>query len=890
MAHSRQLAAIMFTDIVGYTTLMGEDEQKAFEMLRRNRHLQKPIIEEHNGKWIKELGDGILATFSTVTDAVACACLIQKECNSTDDLKLRIGIHQGEVIFEDDDVFGDSVNIASRLQALAPIGGIWISESVYKNISNKKGIKSIFIREEALKNVKEQVKIYEVDIESFQSKDFEYSSIDKQVAEKVFQKNTSVPLHDTAIKAAEKEERIYPTQKTVHNRKKIIAWSLPVFVIAILLLLFLPSWMNKQRARNELIPEIKKLTEDNFFTTKTFDLAKEAEKYISKDSALLKLWPQVAWPFSFKTSPAGASVYWKDYDDTKEEWKLIGKTPLESVLIPKGFTRIKIEKTGFKTMLSPPTMWRSELDLKLDRTGKFPESMVKVSGSETLMLIVGLEQYGGKYVNDFLMDKYEVTNKDFKSFVDAGGYRNKTYWEYPVSSEDKIISFEQAMNLFYDKTGKPGPAGWEVGTYPDGKGNHPVTGISWYEAMAYAKFAGKKLPTVYHWSMVANTINTWGIIPKSNFNGIGTVPVGSLDGISDWGVYDIAGNAREWCLNETGRKGECFILGGGWNDQTYAFNDGNTQLALDRSLSNGFRCMKELPGDTSYDKLSGPIKLAFRNYQTEKPVNDETFNIFLRQYVYDRTPLNSKVEKFADTSLCKVEKIDIDAAYNKERLTAYLYLPKNTSPPYQTIVYFPGSGVIHDRKFDFKSDLWVFDFILKSGRAVCYPILKGTFERGDELRSDLQEQSVFYKEHVISWVKDFSRCLDYLETRKDIVNDKFGYYGLSWGSAMAPVMCAVEKRFKTAVLHVGGLMMTETFPEVDPFNFLPPVKIPVLMLNGENDTFYPLETSQRPLFNFIGTDTENKKMFVYPGGHLVPRSELMKESLLWFDKYLGEIK
>ena len=176
------------------------------------------------------------------------------------------------------------------------------------------------------------------------------------------------------------------------------------------------------------------------------------------------------------------------------------------------------------------------------------------------MLIVGLEQYEDKYVNDFLMDRYEVTNKEFKRFVDAGGYPNKTYWDYPFYSEGKEIPWEKAMNLFVDKTGQPGPAGWEVGTYPDGKDNYPVTGISWYEAMAYAKFAGKKLPTVYHWSLVADTWNTWSIIPKSNFNGVGTVPVGSLDGISSWGVYDIAGNAREWCLNESDKKGTTFYF------------------------------------------------------------------------------------------------------------------------------------------------------------------------------------------------------------------------------------------------------------------------------------------------------------------------------------------
>lgn len=146
MPQSRQLASIIFTDIVGYTALMGEDEQKAFNLLRSNRQLQKPLIKKHNGTWIKEIGDGVLASFHTVIDAVMCSIEIQKACNNINDLKLRIGIHLGDVVFEDNDVFGDGVNIASRLQALAPIDGIWISESVYKNVLNKKEIKTKFVK------------------------------------------------------------------------------------------------------------------------------------------------------------------------------------------------------------------------------------------------------------------------------------------------------------------------------------------------------------------------------------------------------------------------------------------------------------------------------------------------------------------------------------------------------------------------------------------------------------------------------------------------------------------------------------------------------------------------------------------------------------------------
>src|SRR2546423_10556919 len=124
MSQSRQLAAIMFTDIVGYTALMGENEQKAFETLRKSREIQQPLINQFNGKWIKEIGDGVLASFHTITDAVLCASAIQQACMHTPRLKLRIGIHEGEVVFEGNDVFGDGVNIASRIQAIATPGGI----------------------------------------------------------------------------------------------------------------------------------------------------------------------------------------------------------------------------------------------------------------------------------------------------------------------------------------------------------------------------------------------------------------------------------------------------------------------------------------------------------------------------------------------------------------------------------------------------------------------------------------------------------------------------------------------------------------------------------------------------------------------------------------------
>ncbi len=162
MSRSRQLAVIMFTDIVGYTALMGNDEEKGLRILDKNRELQKPIIEEFKGRWIKELGDGVMASFNTVSDAVNAAIKIQIESDAIPNLQLTIGIHLGEVVFENEDVFGDGVNIAARIQAFATPGSIYVSEAIHNNISNKQGIETKFVKLEKLKNVAFPIRIYEV--------------------------------------------------------------------------------------------------------------------------------------------------------------------------------------------------------------------------------------------------------------------------------------------------------------------------------------------------------------------------------------------------------------------------------------------------------------------------------------------------------------------------------------------------------------------------------------------------------------------------------------------------------------------------------------------------------------------------------------------------------
>src|SRR6185295_12439415 len=235
------------------------------------------------------------------------------------------------------------------------------------------------------------------------------------------------------------------------------------------------------------------------------------------------------------------------------------------------------------------------------------------------------------------------------------------------------------------------------------------------------------------------------------------------------------------------------------------------------------------------------------------------------------------------------QKVSFAAAYGGERVAAYLFLPKRHPPPFQTIILFPGSDALNERNSANSLTYYLtqLDFLTRSGRALVVPIYKGTYERQDSLHSDYANESNLYKEHVIAWGKDLRRSIDYLQTRADIDTARVAYFGWSWGGYLGGIMPAIEPRFKAVVLLVAGLEFQRALPEVEPINYLPRIRIPVLMLNGEYDHYFPVETSQRPMFRLLGTPAERKRQVISQGGHFVPRMQLVKETLDWLDRYLG---
>ncbi|MCK5641543.1 MAG: SUMF1/EgtB/PvdO family nonheme iron enzyme, partial [Gammaproteobacteria bacterium] len=371
---------------------------------------------------------------------------------------------------------------------------------------------------------------------------------------------------------------------------------IPVFILAMILAIV--SFQYSQRAekirwaREEALPEIGQLAQNQKYLS-AYRLALQAKPIIPADTVLSALWTDITAKFSIHTIPEDADVYMKPYDNPEDKWELLGRTPIDSVDVPKEYFRWKIEKDGYEPIEAAGSWTKGRVHYVLDQAGTIPDEMVKVpGGNASIWNIISYETFT---LEDFYIDKFEVTNQQFKTFVDDGGYEHRELWKHEFIDDDRTLSWDESMDLFHDATGRSGPATWELGTYLDGQEDVPVSGISWYEAAAYAEFVGKSLPTVTHWMYAASIREGAHIIPLSNFGDVGLTAVGRQQGHSEFGIYDVAGNAREWCYNAS--EGNRSILGGSWSDPSYSFNFLFSRRAFDRSAENGFRCARYFSGD-----------------------------------------------------------------------------------------------------------------------------------------------------------------------------------------------------------------------------------------------------------------------------------------------------
>lgn len=556
---------------------------------------------------------------------------------------------------------------------------------------------------------------------------------------------------------------------------------------------------------------------------------------------------------------------------------------------PKGMSRIKIEKSGFETqhdvllkqLLRPGSV--DTLYYILFRKDEIPEEMVFVpSQMGNYWSTPGLPNL---LIEDFWIDRFEVTNKQYKIFLDSAGYNNPNYWPYAFIDNGDTLLFENAIKQFKDKTGWPGPANWELSDYPKNEGDIPVTGISWYEAVAYAKFKNKELPTLFHWTFVSEPHAAPEIVKFGNYNGKGPASGYTYNSMTRFGTYDLPGNVSEWIFNSNQNKR--FVMGGNYKEPSYLYNTTYIQMSpWERNELVGFRCIK-YNNTNSWSQLTQNFDQVKRDYNNLKPVSDEIFQVYKDLLKFEKRELNPVQIETSESEYWNKETIEVAVSYDDEPMKILIFLPKNYKSPFQTILYFPGLSS------HFSNDIGTMqiddniDFFLKSGRAVIWPVYYASYGRGTTHITNIN----LWKQAYRYIIQDVQITLDYLQIRNDIDIEKIVYYGISWGGAVAPYILSIEDRINLGIVALFGVSSVKKylFKEFDPVDYLPHVEIPMLLLGGQYDFDFTIE-QQRAFYDLLGTPEADKNWMVFESTHYIPHHNLVSESLNWLDKYFGKVE
>jgi dienelactone hydrolase len=635
-----------------------------------------------------------------------------------------------------------------------------------------------------------------------------------------------------------------------------------------------------------------------------------------------KLWQQIVTPIRPLVTEAGASIYFKPYEDVSGDWILAGISPLtEWIEAPLATLRVKVEKPGFRTgyftiAVPGPSVETSQplpftarpgtpipLPLIADRT--LPDDMVLVPQTNVPVYLSGwiLDLFGGQQydIPAFAIARNEVTNREYKEFIDAGGYNNAQYWEgLKFESHGRSLSEIEARAQFVDTTNRVGPAGWQLSTYPRDQADLPVGGVSWYEAVAYARFRGQQLPTIHHWTRAAFSpfsalfYTTPAIAGASHFSSRAPVAARSEIGLGPWGTYNMLGNVREWVTNFSGH--EAIALGSSWAQFPADSNSVYVTDPMLRAPDHGIRLMQTL-SDTPIDaRLLAPIKLVRDTFALRRgPVSDDAFNAMRFQFSTAKSnPIEVTKHEILRTELYFVEEVTLSFARDAPT-TLYIARPAaKQQRPLQAIVYGPGGNCCFAKRpnRDITENLRDLDLVAISGRALVMPIWAGSYERFTPMPIDAKERSDRGQRAALAWHRDLRLTLDYLESQPEFDAAKFGYLGYSGGATFQGTLLAIEERIKAAVFVSGGINLSANIhPMIDMVNYAPRIHLPVLMLNGRYDHHHPLEQSQNRLFKLLSTPQGSKQHIVYDTGHFAfQRNTVVAELSTWFDRYLGAVR
>jgi formylglycine-generating enzyme required for sulfatase activity len=567
-----------------------------------------------------------------------------------------------------------------------------------------------------------------------------------------------------------------------------------------------------------------------------------------------------------------------------------------------------------------------QIDVKLFQVGTIPEGMVYVPGGDYKLVAWDRPTEETVPLDEFFIDECEVANREFKEFVDAGGYERPEFWKHPFlqhdpnTSEARELTWEEAMCALKEPA-RGGPASWPNREFPAGKADHPVTNVTWYEAAAYAEFRGKQLPTIFQWehaargdardrrwTVYAASMKPWGytglnqnIDDRANVMSTrpssGTAPVRSFEfGVSPYGCYHMVGNVAEWCLNP--RPDGFTTTGGSWRDGPNLFSGVGEYPGFYSAPTLGFRCVRNAPGATG-DQGGMPFAKKSDEVPVFEPLDEAAYRLLRSHYEYVRPPakpLDAKIIEDVETDVWRRIKIRYIGAEGQrtdvpapERLyaLAYLWLPKSARPPYQVLNYKPGGPSYQGLKVPQETEVVCGPFI-HAGRAVFVAVIAGMRERDLPLDwVDPEPGTVAYRDMMVYDTVDQRRGLDYLATRDDVDMERIACMGLSMGGYDLITM-AVEERFRAVVLLAAGVSSQEgrTIEEANPVNFAPYIRGPKLMIHGRYDEGLPLRTRAEPLYRLL---CDPKDLVVLDTGHFPPLDQWVPKVEEFLDRTFGPV-
>ena len=687
----------------------------------------------------------------------------------------------------------------------------------------------------------------------------------------------------------------------------ILSFSILALLFAAAGLFFLLAHRKRSNiAFNKALSELEEHASNGRFF-EAFTIAEQFKSMLTKSKDDI-FWDQFSLNASFTLADPDYTVEWRPFNGRNIQWRRI-ESSSKANRLPKGNLHFRITKPGCvaqEFIRSNPSPMFGNLSLdsvtvtneiiqdastfKLYPAEILKESMVHVERGPIWLSLVGMNIPEPIYVQSFHIDEKPVTNRDFKAFVDAGGYSNHLMWE--GISLPAGLNLESLLNRFVDRTQNKGPANWELGRPRDNELDMPVTGVSWYEASAYAKFIKKELPTVYQWIRAALPFDIGmtdmpvSMMKYSNFQQSGPNVFKEFQSPSAHGAYDMFGNVREWVRNKSDE--DHVNLGGSYMDQAYTAMQVNAELGLNRNAINGFRCVFSEHED---NQQSEPIVKLSRDYSNAQPVDDEVFDALVSQFKPRSSGLQVQAEvPLTEIKNTKILKESIMTGYG-ERMNVVSVLPesrKDSSEKKTAIIYFPGLDNLMGTNSaeEALEGIWdVLGFIVSDCDCMLIaPSFSGVYERFDY--GAVPPKEVYRQvrmDRIRKWVQETHQVIDYLTESHMTADDKIGFLGVSYGAINTMPILALTNQIKGAILMSGNLPNFYESSFADAMNYLPRIKMPLLMLNGRYDT---IVSSEESLLNkrmeLLGTPADKKTQIMYDAGHVqFPKHLFEKDVANW---------